>query len=61
MPWAMDTLGIDRAINTADFDANFCSIVQHLHLSSEAATWFEMKVFSSDLLYFTFKKQLTDK
>lgn len=27
MPWAMDTLGIDRAINTADFDANFCSIV----------------------------------
>ena len=23
MPWAMDTLGIDRAINTADFDANF--------------------------------------
>ena len=26
-PWAMDTLEIDRAINTADFDANFCSII----------------------------------
>lgn len=27
MPGAMDTLGIDRAINTADFEANFCSII----------------------------------
>ena len=27
MPWAMDTVGIDRAINAADFDANFCSII----------------------------------
>lgn len=27
MPWAMDTLGIDRDINTANFDANFCSII----------------------------------